>query len=81
MLKNIKNLDGVTLLSKKEQKNLNGGLITWCKRRSQNVIDLRDGASSTPDSGFLNSNGCWVYAGMSWNASPNCPPGSPAWCM
>ena len=81
MKKSILNLEGVQELSNKQQKNINGALRTWCRRRSSNVIDIRTGVATTPDPGFLNLNGYWVYGDMSPIASLNCPPGSPVWCV
>lgn len=73
----MKELKQFRKLSKEELKTINGGMNIqyWCKRRSENFIDLRPGApKSDADKGFLNDNGCWVYPGMPWNAHPSYPP-------
>lgn len=78
MTKSILNLEGVKLLSRNEQKNVNGGLNTWCARRSSNVIDLRPGNTTAADTaaGYQNSSGCWIYPGMDGSSTPDCPPGT-----
>lgn len=72
MLKSILELNGVDSLSKEQQKSINGGLVTWCRRRSTNVT--QNGVQQ--EEGWQNENGCWIYPGMNWNSHPNCPPGS-----
>ena len=74
-LKDVKNG-----LWREEMRTMIGGMTTWCRRGSSNLIDIRPGAT-TSNTGFLNSNGCWVYDGMPWNANPNCPPSSPSYTL
>lgn len=75
MVKKIFELDNIIILTKEQQKSVNGSLRTWCQPRSLNVEDIRPGAGA-PEIGFQNEYGCWVYSGMPWNAHPGCPPGS-----
>ena len=56
-------------LSRTELKNVTGGMNYWCRRQRMNTIPV-------PKFLFVNANGCYVYAGMPFNASPACPPGS-----
>jgi hypothetical protein len=61
-------------LSRQQLKHLHGGYVTWCRRRSTNIEDIRGGSTTQQDEGFLNQNGCWVYADMPFNAHPDCSP-------
>ncbi|AWG26230.1 bacteriocin-like protein [Flavobacterium kingsejongi] len=70
-MENFKKLD------RNELKSISGGIVTWCRRRSDNVIDIRGGGPNElapPTPYFINENGCYVYPGMPWDAHPNNPP-------
>jgi hypothetical protein len=78
MKNSILNLEGVKVLSKNDQKNINGGFKTWCARRSLNVDDTRPGSTGNADTaaGYQSVSGCWIYPGMSPYSTIDCPPGS-----
>ena len=71
------NLENVNILSKEEQKNVNGSMkFGWCdKLHSDKFEDRRAGGQpSAGATAFQNSNGCWIYPGMPWDAHPSRPP-------
>ncbi|TDP57415.1 hypothetical protein BC748_2935 [Flavobacterium dankookense] len=61
MIEKILDLKGIAVLSKEEQKSVNGGFRTWCAKRHGNIVDLRKGGQEV-EVGWQNEYGCWIYS-------------------
>lgn len=83
MKKSILGLEGVVVLSKTEKKVIKGQMLTWCRRQSTNLIDIRPGAPahSGMQEGYQNSYGCWIYPGMDPLSHPGCGPSKPTYSI
>ncbi|OYU79183.1 MAG: hypothetical protein CFE23_15205 [Flavobacterium sp. BFFFF1] len=75
MLENIKNLEGVTLLSKEEQKSVNGGLKVRNVQCTGNIIEYNGGAYAFECT--WDSRPSWIGIGFgSWEPQKGpCPVG------
>lgn len=62
MLKNILNLNGAKLLSRDEQKSINGGLVQACKMTSAWRINYSGGQAVSESCGW-NCGGADFWAG------------------